>query len=85
MISDAEYELAEANYKIATQDLESAKQTVEAAIYIVKSSQATVDEAQENLMLTNIQAPMTGIVSKLDVEKGETVVGFLTFFIRAET
>ena len=26
-------------------------------------------------MLTNIQAPMTGIVSKLDVEKGETVVG----------
>jgi HlyD family secretion protein len=75
MISDAEYELAEANYKIATQDLESAKQTVEAAIYIVKSSQATVDEAQENLMLTNIRAPMTGIVSKLDVEKGETVVG----------
>ena len=75
MISDAEYELAEANYKIATQDLESAKQTVEAAVYIVKSSQASVDEAQENLMLTNIQAPMTGIVSKLDVEKGETVVG----------
>ena len=26
-------------------------------------------------MLTNIRAPMTGIVSKLDVEKGETVVG----------
>ena len=75
MISDSEYELAEANYKIATQDLESARQTVEAAIYIVKSSQATVDEAQENLMLTNIRAPMTGIVSKLDVEKGETVVG----------
>ncbi|OUT96076.1 MAG: efflux transporter periplasmic adaptor subunit [Flammeovirgaceae bacterium TMED32] len=75
MISDSEYELAEANYKIATQDLESARQTVEAAIYIVKSSQASVDEAQENLMLTNIQAPMTGIVSKLDVEKGETVVG----------
>ena len=75
MISDAEYELTEANYKIASQDLESAKQTVEAAVYIVKSSQASVDEAQENLMLTNIQAPMTGIVSKLDVEKGETVVG----------
>ena len=75
MISDSEYELAEANYKIATQDLESARQTVEAAIYIVKSSQATVDEAQENLMLTNIRSPMTGIVSKLDVEKGETVVG----------
>tara|TARA_S200000501_G_scaffold137340_1_gene129831 strand:+ start:182 stop:1597 length:1416 start_codon:yes stop_codon:yes gene_type:complete len=75
MISDAEYELAEANYKIATQDLESAKQSVEAAVYIVKSSQASVDEAQENLRLTNIQAPMTGIVSKLDVEKGETVVG----------
>jgi HlyD family secretion protein len=75
VISDSDFELAEANYKISQQDLESAKQNVEASKYVVKSSQATVREANENLRLTNITAPMTGIVSKLEVEKGETVVG----------
>jgi HlyD family secretion protein len=34
-----------------------------------------VDEAQENLSLTSVFAPMNGIVSKLSVEKGERVVG----------
>ena len=75
VISNADFELAEANYKISMQDLESAKQSVQAGVYIVKSAQASVDEAEKNLKLTNIRAPMTGIVSKLDVEKGETVVG----------
>ena len=75
VISSADYELAEANYKIAKQDLESAKQSVEASKFIVKSSQATVAEAAENLRLTRITAPMTGIVSKLNVELGETVLG----------
>jgi HlyD family secretion protein len=75
VISTADFELAEANYNIAKQDLESAKQSYQAANYIVKSSQATVDEAEENLRLTEITSPMTGIVSKLDVELGETVVG----------
>lgn len=75
VISDADYELAEANYKIAMQDLESAKQSVEASGYIVKSAQATLADAQENLRLTTIRSPMTGIVSKLNVEPGETVLG----------
>lgn len=75
VISDSDFELAEANYKIARQDLISANQSVEAARYIVQSSQATVNEAAENLRLTRIKAPMSGIVSKLDVEEGETVVG----------
>jgi HlyD family secretion protein len=75
VISNADFELAEANYQIAKQDLESAKQSVEAARYIVKSAEATVADAEENLRLTQITAPMTGIVSKLAVELGETVVG----------
>jgi HlyD family secretion protein len=41
----------------------------------VKSSQATVEEAEENVRLTVVRAPSTGTVSKLDVEKGERVVG----------
>lgn len=79
VISEADYQLAEANFKIAEQDLKSAKQSVIAAQYIVKSSQATVDEAQENLDLTQITAAMSGIVSKLPVELGETVLGTSQF------
>ncbi|MDW3191011.1 MAG: efflux RND transporter periplasmic adaptor subunit [Cytophagales bacterium] len=79
VISEADYQLAEANYEIAVQDLESAKTSVEAAGFIVASSRATLDEAQENLRRTSITAPMTGIVSKLNVEKGETVLGTSQF------
>lgn len=73
--SSADFELAEANYNIAKQDLESSKQNVEAAGFAIESSMASVREAKENLRLTEIKAPMTGIVSKLSVELGETVVG----------
>ena len=75
VISDADFEQIESNYRVALQDVESAKQNVEAARYGVRSAQATVDEARENLSLTSIFAPMAGIVSKLDVEQGERVVG----------
>ncbi|MEO9964346.1 MAG: efflux RND transporter periplasmic adaptor subunit [Reichenbachiella sp.] len=74
-ISNADMELAEANFRIAEQDLTSAEKNVEAAKYVVQSALATVKEANENLMFTTISAPMSGIVSKLDVEKGERVVG----------
>lgn len=79
VISEADYQLAEANFKIAEQDLESSKQSVKAAEYIVQSSRATLAEAQENLRLTEITAPMSGIVSKLPVEVGETVLGTSQF------
>ncbi len=75
VISDADFEVAEVNFKVASHDLESATQNVEAAKYIVQSSRATVNEAKENLRLTNVIAPMSGIVSRLNVEQGERVVG----------
>ena len=75
VISDADFEQIESNYQIALQEVESAKQNVQAARYGIRSAQATVDEARENLSLTSIFAPVSGIVSKLDVEKGERVVG----------
>jgi HlyD family secretion protein len=79
VISQSDFQLAEANFEIAKQDYESAKQSVKASGYIVKSSKATVDEARENLRLTRITAPMSGIVSKLAVELGETVLGTSQF------
>lgn len=75
VISESDWELAQANFLTAKNDLESAKQSVSGAEYIIKSSQATVNEAAENLRLTNVYAPVNGTVSKLLVEKGERVVG----------
>jgi HlyD family secretion protein len=75
VISDAEWQLAEQNYKVAQQDLKSAQQSVKAAEFVIKSGEATVDEARENVRLTNVTAPMDGIVSKLSVKKGERVLG----------
>ncbi|WP_373398209.1 efflux RND transporter periplasmic adaptor subunit [Algoriphagus halophilus] len=74
-ISEADFETAQANYITAQKDLEAAKQNVIASEFIVKSSQATVNEAAENLRLTNVYSPVDGIVSNLLVEKGERVVG----------
>jgi HlyD family secretion protein len=75
VISDADFDISEANYKVAQNDLVSAKESVRAGEYIVASSQASVKEAEENLRFTSIRAPISGIVSKLDVELGERVVG----------
>lgn len=75
VISEADWQLAEQNYKVAKNDLASAEQNVVAAEYIVKSSQAGVSEARENVRRTSVLAPMTGTVSKLNVKQGERVVG----------
>jgi HlyD family secretion protein len=75
VISDSDYETAQANYISSQKDLEAAKQNVIASEFIIKSSQATVNEAAENLRLTNVYSPVSGIVSNLLVEQGERVVG----------
>lgn len=75
VISDADFEQARADFLTAQNELEASRQSVVAAEFIIKSSQASVDEAQENLRLTNVYSPVSGIVSNLLVEKGERVVG----------
>jgi HlyD family secretion protein len=76
--SDADYELATQNFKVAENDLKSAKQSLQASKYGVRSSEASLREAQENVRLTSVLAPMDGVVSKLNVKKGERVVGTQT-------
>ncbi len=75
VISQSDFEVAETNFKIARQDLAAAKANFGAAEYGIKSAEANLKDANENLRKTNIYAPMNGIVSKLDVELGERVVG----------
>jgi len=67
-ISLADYESAESQYKVAKGDYEAAR-------FSVKSADATVKEARESLAKTTIYAPVSGTISKLNVEKGERVVG----------
>lgn len=74
-ISKAELEKSYSTYISSKAEVEATQQTVQASVYSVKSSQASLKEANENLNKTSIYAPMSGTVSKLNVEKGERVVG----------
>lgn len=67
-ISKAEFENAEATFKMAKAD-------VEAARFTVKSGEASLKETEEYLIKTSVYAPMSGTISRLNVEKGERVVG----------
>lgn len=67
-ISEADYENSLSQYEIASEQLNAAQ-------FNVKSAEAALKEARENLNKTSIYSPSSGIVSKLDVEKGERVVG----------
>jgi HlyD family secretion protein len=75
VISQAEFDQAKANFEVAQADVEAARESVEASRYNVRSAEATLSEARENLGRTSIYSPMTGIITKLNKEKGERVVG----------
>jgi len=75
LISESEFEASRSAYLSAKADIEAAKQTVIGAQYTVKTQEAGLKEARKNLTRTEIFSPVTGVVSKLNVEKGERVVG----------
>lgn len=68
IISKSEWDKAVSAYEIAQANQQS-------AFFNVKSAGASVSEARDNLSRTTIYAPMSGTISKLDVELGERVVG----------
>lgn len=75
VISDADFENIDAAYKAAKANYDGALMSVKAADYNVQSAEASVKEATEDLRKTTIYAPITGIVSQLNIEKGERVLG----------
>ncbi len=75
IISLQDFQAAEATFKVAESELKAAEKTVEASRYALQSARATLEEAQANLALTTIFAPQSGIISSLNVEQGERVVG----------
>jgi len=68
VISDAEFEGITANMKVSEQNMIAAE-------FNIKSANASLKEAKDNLAKTMIFAPVSGIVYNLNVEKGERVVG----------
>ncbi len=89
VISQADFDLSlsnlqslEGNLKSAKANLESARasktsaiESAKAAGFTVKSAEASLKEMRTSLSRTSIYAPNNGIVSQLNIEKGERVVG----------
>ncbi len=75
VISAADWEVIDAGYKSAQANFEGSKMSVRAAEFGVQSAQASVNEAREDLSKTTIYAPNEGIISQLNIEKGERVLG----------
>lgn len=78
VISDAEFETARSTYESAKQEIEAAEASVDAAKYTVDATEAQLSQSSKNLLRTEIFATMDGIISKLNVKKGERVVGTAT-------
>jgi HlyD family secretion protein len=74
-ISQSEWEAAESSFKVIKADVEAAHQSAKSAEFQVKNAEASLRVSNENLFKTTIYAPMSGTVSKLNVELGERVVG----------
>jgi HlyD family secretion protein len=68
MIPNIEFVTAKTQY-------EAEQANHNAATFSVQSVEAQLRRAQEELRQTVIRAPMTGTISKLNVERGERVVG----------
>ena len=68
----SEFEQMQAEFNIAQANVASAEATLRSAL-------ASRSEARDNLNKTTIYAPMGGTISRLNVEKGERVVGTAQF------
>jgi HlyD family secretion protein len=68
---------SDATLKSAESSLSSAKENVRVSEFGINSATARLKELRTSLQKTIITAPVSGIISKLNVEKGERVVGTL--------
>ena len=67
--------ISAAEFQASKTGLEIARNSLNAAEYAFKSGEAQLREAMENLQKTTVYAPMSGIISRMNVERGEIVVG----------
>jgi HlyD family secretion protein len=75
VISANEFNTADAAYKAALANFNAAKQGIVASQAGVQSAKAALAKANKDISLATLVAPMRGVVSLLNVKKGERVVG----------
>jgi HlyD family secretion protein len=75
VISRLEFEQAESAYLTSKADFAAASQTINSGKAGVQSAQASLQRANKDLSRTSVLSPMSGVVSLLNVKKGERVVG----------
>lgn len=75
VISQLEYEQGEAAFKSAKATFDAAKASTNGGKYSIQGAQASLTQAKESLLKTTIVAPTSGIISELNVKKGERVLG----------
>ena len=74
-VSDANYKTSRANYNAAVQSIRGGQAGVQSARAGVQSAQQNLAKANTDLGRTAIIAPMDGVISLLNVKKGEKVAG----------
>lgn len=82
VISQADYDASlsslrglEANLRAADANIKAAQENARASQFSVQSAEASLKEIRTSLNRTEIRASSSGIISRLSVEKGESVVG----------
>jgi HlyD family secretion protein len=74
-ISQQEYDASKAQYESNLADIEATEENVRASQFSINSAEAGLKESNDNLNRTSIYSPVNGIISKLNIELGERVVG----------
>ena len=74
-VADANFKTAKANYSAAVQSIRGGQASVQSARAGVQSARDNLAKANTDLGRTAIVAPMDGVVSLLNVKKGEKVAG----------
>lgn len=75
VISRAEFEQYETKYRASQAQYNAAIQNIRSLSAGVSSAQTQLGAANKNLGRTTLVAPMNGVISLLNVKKGERVVG----------
>jgi len=75
VISKNEFNTADAAYKTAQANLNAAKKGIQGSKAGVQSARAGLEKANKDISRATLVAPMSGVISLLNVKKGERVVG----------
>lgn len=75
IVSRSEYEQTEQAFRSAESSYNSAKESIKSGEAQIQGVKAQLARAEKDLARTTITSPMDGIVSLMNVKKGERVVG----------